>query len=465
MRAKKIITGLLLAVVLGLLVPVLVTASDVWMGTNVSSTMYDKFNVATDRITRIDNPGSSYRVKDIDNYSAYITTASDFLGQTIDKAFYWFNKSRLAYVKFFKVTPGQNISFVFSDNQYVYCAEFDSNFNMVSVGHWMDTGDVCTLSDSAEWMMIIFRKVNGDVAAGGGTDTVITAQEISGSNLNYVLFKPFEYTFKLNGGNISGNSSNTSMKRLGVEKVTLPTPTRAGYTFGGWKSESGAIYSGKLESVYVTDIFRNTTFTAIWNPVIASKVSLDRSYLIMEQRADDHTTLKASIMPADTLDKTISWSSSDTSVATVDASGKVTAQNTGTAVIKATAVGGASATCQVYVMGFEVKVPSYCAINKSYEISVNVYNNGTEGMSGRKRILVETDTDIQVVRVGDERTKYEVVAEASAVYGQGYKPIEKQQYLINTAASTKMYYRLTPKKDITKAGDYSGNVTFSVSLI
>lgn len=60
--------------------------------------------------------------------------------------------------------------------------------------------------------------------------------------------------------------------------------------------------------------------------------------------------LTATILPATTTDKTLTWSSSDSAVATVDANGKVTAVKAGEATITVTATSGKSATLKVTVL-------------------------------------------------------------------------------------------------------------------
>ena len=63
---------------------------------------------------------------------------------------------------------------------------------------------------------------------------------------------------------------------------------------------------------------------------------------------DEGMILSAEVTPEDATDKTVTWSSSDASVATVDQRGNVTAVGAGTATITATA-GDCSATCEVTV--------------------------------------------------------------------------------------------------------------------
>lgn len=61
--------------------------------------------------------------------------------------------------------------------------------------------------------------------------------------------------------------------------------------------------------------------------------------------------LSATVWPNSAADKSITWSSSNTDVASVSSSGTVTAKKAGTAVITATAVNGKNASCTVTVTG------------------------------------------------------------------------------------------------------------------
>ena len=68
-------------------------------------------------------------------------------------------------------------------------------------------------------------------------------------------------------------------------------------------------------------------------------------------------SITATISPNDATDKSVTWSSSDSSVASVDASGKVTAIKHGTAIITAATANGLTATCIVTVAGGSVDNP------------------------------------------------------------------------------------------------------------
>lgn len=63
----------------------------------------------------------------------------------------------------------------------------------------------------------------------------------------------------------------------------------------------------------------------------------------------DKATIKCALIPADATSDLLSWSSSDESIATVDAKGEVTAKGYGTATITATSANGKSASVDIIV--------------------------------------------------------------------------------------------------------------------
>ncbi|MDE5782749.1 MAG: Ig-like domain-containing protein, partial [Prevotella sp.] len=77
--------------------------------------------------------------------------------------------------------------------------------------------------------------------------------------------------------------------------------------------------------------------------------SITLSQTSAELKVSESVTLAAMVLPETTTDKTVTWSSSDENIATVDAEGKVTAIAVGTATITATC-GSVRATCTVSVV-------------------------------------------------------------------------------------------------------------------
>ncbi|MCM1307062.1 MAG: Ig-like domain-containing protein [Butyrivibrio sp.] len=453
-------------IIAALALPLRVSAAGTWSGSGVYiPTQFGKmWNVAQESIEKAENPGSVYEITDLYKYSAYLSNDYSYEGNYIENSFHWHNKSRLAYVKLIQVGKGQKLSFVFSGEYYVYCAEYDSSFKLIKAGDWNTTGDVLQLNKNTEWIMLVFRQVNGDLESGAGQDTELSVEAIQNSPLRYLILSPFTYSFDMNGGSYNGKSSYKA-ERWGVEKMNLPVPVKAGYTFEGWRLENGGTYDGTLPVRYDKELFKDCKFTAVWRENQAGEVKLDKPYLILEQNSKEKTKLTASVLPEETVNKSVSWSSSDTKIAEVSADGVVTAKNTGVAEIKAEALGGASAVCKVYVMGFEVSVPAYCTLNEAYAIKINIYNNGTPQMSGRKSVIVDTEDTVELVRAGDADVKYSVLAEASSNYNSGFKKLQSTGYLANTKESATVYYRLKPSATMERAGDYTGSVTFSVSVL
>ena len=80
-----------------------------------------------------------------------------------------------------------------------------------------------------------------------------------------------------------------------------------------------------------------------------TSVTLNKATLNLEVGKTGKLT--ATVLPASAADKSITWSSSKTDVASVSSNGTVTAKKAGTAVITATATNGKSASCTVTVTG------------------------------------------------------------------------------------------------------------------
>ncbi|MBR4166290.1 MAG: Ig-like domain-containing protein [Bacteroidales bacterium] len=119
---------------------------------------------------------------------------------------------------------------------------------------------------------------------------------------------------------------------------------------------------------------RITVSSSTPEPVTVQSVSLDKTTLDLNVGED--ATLVATVLPENADDKTVTWSSSNTAVATVSSTGKVTAVAAGEAVITVTTTnGGKTASCTVTVTNPAVPVQSV-SLDKT-TLDLNVGENAT----------------------------------------------------------------------------------------
>ena len=112
------------------------------------------------------------------------------------------------------------------------------------------------------------------------------------------------------------------------------------------------------------------TVTVVPRVVEISSVTLNKASLSLVKGTSE--TLIATISPSNATNKTIVWSSSNTAVATVNSSGRVTAVDAGTATITATSSNGKSASCRVTV------------VTETYTVTFNA-NGGTGAPSPQQK--------------------------------------------------------------------------------
>ncbi len=133
---------------------------------------------------------------------------------------------------------------------------------------------------------------------------------------------------------VTWKSSDTNVATVSNGKITA-------------KSEGTATITATAGGVSAT--CKVTVKTSV---VEVTKISLSKTKLTLSE--GDSTTITATVSPSNATDKTVTWKSSDTSVATVS-NGKITAKSEGTATITATA-GGVSTTCKVTVKSSNIEV-------------------------------------------------------------------------------------------------------------
>ena len=209
------------------------------------------------------------------------------------------------------------------------------------------------------------------VAATWGDTYNVTLEEItSGSNTYVLKTKDGYYNYQASNSNglastnakataanhpISVTFNSSSDIDLALTYGTVFHYNTQGY-FRFYKDGGQAnVYLYKKNSGTSTTYWQTAPVCEL---IDVTGVTLNKNTLTVEC-GDEDDTLEATVAPATATDKTVTWSSSDTSVATVDSEGKVTAVSPGTATITATATNGTAATTDDFSATCTVTVPSY----------------------------------------------------------------------------------------------------------
>ncbi|MBR4444650.1 MAG: Ig-like domain-containing protein [Solobacterium sp.] len=166
---------------------------------------------------------------------------------------------------------------------------------------------------------------------------------------------------------VSLNKNNLTLPEGGTETLTAAiSPEDADDQTVTWTSSDAAIAAvdnnGKVTAIksgtaVITVQTNDGSYTAKCSvtvtkkeePVYVSSVTLNKKELTL--KAGKSETLTATVLPENAEDKSVTWTSSDAAIASVDSNGKVTAQKSGTAVITVkTNDGGYTAECKVTVI-------------------------------------------------------------------------------------------------------------------
>ena len=125
--------------------------------------------------------------------------------------------------------------------------------------------------------------------------------------------------------------------------------------------DEGTVTAHKVGQATIKATCGNKEASCVVNvlPIVVEEISFNKTSVSV--KAGETVTLTATVKPDDATDKTVTWSTSDASVATVN-DGVVTAKKVGTATITAKA-GDKSATCEITVVATPVTAVT---LNKTY---------------------------------------------------------------------------------------------------
>ena len=175
-------------------------------------------------------------------------------------------------------------------------------------------------------------------AVAPGTATITVTSEYDNSikdSITVTVLETPTYTVKFDG---AGGTSFDDQILLEGEKAANPgTPTREGYVFSGW-------YLGEEEYNFDNEVTANITLIAKWTEedetVYVNEIKFDGDINEATIKVGEEYFIVAYPHPANAADRTITYTSEDAGVATVDGNGKVTGVSEGTTKIVLTSGDG-----------------------------------------------------------------------------------------------------------------------------
>ena len=273
----------------------------------------------------------------------------------------------------------------------------------------MNVGDSFTLKGSIIPSQVMYNDLtwessnksvatvnNGVVTAKAAGTATITATTHNGKTAKCsitVISKPTSISLNKTEVTLHVDESVQLSATLKPSRITDTISWSSQYNSFASVSNNGYVYANHVGDTTITARTSNG-LTATCNvhiiPRTPSVVLLDKENLSLDK--GDGYQLHASVSPSDA-DQTITWSSSDTSIATVNPSGYITTIKSGQVNITAKASNGVSKTCKVEVYQpisgymalvlFTKNEPNGCArITKDFTVNLLINDTDTTAFCG-----------------------------------------------------------------------------------
>ncbi|MBQ7517305.1 MAG: Ig-like domain-containing protein [Bacteroidales bacterium] len=222
-------------------------------------------------------------------------------------------------------------------------------------------GATVTASSQSDWITDV--NISGNKAIYKVAENNSSAQRLGSIKLSYGTYDTKSFSVTQTGKPVQSITLNkSSLELYAGNSETLTATVDPSDAVLSWSSSDKSVATVSSSGV-VTGVSRGTatiTLSATDGSGVSKTcevevkqfvtgISLNKTSLFLLE--GDSETLSATVTPDNANDKTLTWSSSNTSVATMDQAGKVTAVSEGTATITATANDGSGkkATCLVLV--------------------------------------------------------------------------------------------------------------------
>ena len=297
---------------------------------------------------------------------------------------------------------GSKASAAQTDLTYTLTPE-DTSFRDVT---WMSSDETCATVDSNGKVTalkageVTITAVSTDPATNGtvkDTATIVVGEAVQRITLNDIgsnLMHGKSYALK--AAITPENPLNSKLKWTSSDETVLKVDDKGKITVVGLGNAT--ITAAATDG---SDVTASATFTAI-KPV--KKISYEDTRIVVTEGKT--FSVNVSVDPADASDKTVSWSSTDTSIATVDRNGVITAKSVGECEIIVSAQDGSEVTLKIpVVVEPEVPVETFIFVRRGYFGYYNEFEVGFENLTATKRIE-RIDFHLSYSYNGSTRTCY-----------------------------------------------------------
>lgn len=277
----------------------------------------------------------------------------------------------------------------------------------------------------------------------GGALALLACWGVTAQYTQDVILPAGVYTFTFTVYNVSGITGiQKNLMGFIADDGTEYLAKRLSYSIGKWIEETvtftlyedtkgkvsvGYQSAGKVSTVMPKLFVDYVEVERTGDVVLATGVTLSET--TRELKQGESFNLVATLIPDNTTVKGVTWSSSDTEVAIVDANGKVTADLPGTAIITATTRDNTnlSASCEVTV-NYNHDYSSSILVNEVMQSNIDMYVDPSWNYGGWIELFNTTDEAINLARyyISEDSTnlkQFQFPAGIGSIPAHGYKVI------------------------------------------
>lgn len=265
---------------------------------------------------------------------------------------------------------------------------------------------------------------------------------------NYTLADSFD---EKNGLQVFATFTDGHQDELSAGQYTYSVKNSNGQVIN--TAQAFGVDGDYILSVYYKN-YPTVQIPLVVSPIHVIDVTLNTD--LIRLRVGGTAQLTASINPTNATNQSVNWSSSNTSVLTVSATGLVTAKAVGTATVTVSSVdGGKTATCDFYVKAQPTN--STATITPSYSGEASYYTTYSASSFATNGITL-IDGEFGNV-VGMSATSYLLYANGSQAYMILY--FNRAYTIRGIQVNAKYYSRSTSLRYITDTNSTGGSVTVS----